>query len=675
MSFYNTDYFVSEVSQKLCPNNPERIEALREKLLDSKQNPFLKNSKTTWEKYTAWIKNVLTENGFELPKVPVKEDAIKNSNSLSKENIIDYLSDLKGEQTEHKIKEYILRGQLPQEPHDHFHHLFDSFQSVQQKKKEQVFVCCHAQLLLTQEISRLMLNWFINAFSRNVKKGIREGLSVELNDNTVKYEQLDRITYLNMIYSIIDNDQAIDKSELRRTTCVLLPNKSINYKSFLETTYLFAIMNGLPYSELEETERQLTSKILLYLFDNDANVQECTKQLFKKNNGGEYEIKISDIENFLKFTQGSKPNQNPVLKFCSQLLNKEESEIQNVINNKVGADIRRIQENGIRNRNTDSIQCFEWVMEKINTLNKEQFLEAIYQDRHFYEGYFNLLSKTRMDTFTDRFAIITAITDDIIAYAISNKIFFSDDICAKQWINDIDKIDIQKNEERIYMIVFGLLERYYKLLDQKKNFNNKSKNNLKNEPLEIDEAEEEETSPSEEKEKLKEARKREQKYYYYTYVSAFMNLIESANLDLDNIRSNLEEVAQSIVKKADGRIYILAQNINREIFLVKNGQESKVARAVYLLKLFEESATNKKVQNKAEYFKRTIDIKAMEEQAEDIITEEDDVLLGNRWSGFSLMNYQDAMLYMCLKTDDPMRIFDEIDNTPGYSYFENNILS
>lgn len=296
---------------------------------------------------------------------------------------------------------------IEKEKYNYFAKLFYEWNKMRSAQRK-AFLCCYAQVLLTQKMTRLMLNWIITTFSRVCKGGIDSSLGAQLSGDEVNYEKfIGRTSLLHLAYSItiVDIEDIEDNEESnkiiversRRILLSVLSRDDFNPKSFLDMTYYYAIMNSLSYDELERMLRKTAFLVIKHFFADiiDDNHVDIINNFFN-------EMSLSSIEGFLEFDDTSVAKIVPLLQMVDPSIDYEETKA--IVDKKL-EDMGVNYFNGnVLERNTNTYGYFKDTIEPMiliysdRYLLPDEFCEFMVHERRSYENYFNIQSRTRSIT-------------------------------------------------------------------------------------------------------------------------------------------------------------------------------------------------------------------------------------------------------------------------------------
>ncbi|MCR5141884.1 MAG: hypothetical protein K6C68_05065 [Ruminococcus sp.] len=614
MALYKPDNFTDDITVMLKIDHSEAVK-LKDTLLKNdgkKEKPVyeLVDKEPEWESFNADMKDLLTsfmnklQPGFSLPAPDISK---VNSPDINKaktfEEILAYLDYVKGKNREDNLKSYILNSQN-EEKYNYFARIFDLWYDKNMKPKmKEAFLCCYAEVLLTQQLTQPMLNFIISTFAKVYKGGIDKSLNVQLSRGEFINEITERSSFLHLIYAITfvyadddkdDNDNKETASKRINEILSLLSVEGFNPKSFLDVTYYYAIVNMLSFQELESMLRNTAKLVIINLFGDDmSDVAES----FSKNNT------LSEIEGFLDFNKASieQLHKYPGLELDE---NKMFDSIKDKDEDKKGVNYFN---GNVITRGTDTFNFSQFTVDPKMDVYSDQYIlpeelcEWMAKDRHFYESYYDIESKTRAESVYGNVTPYTPDSERDYAYLIVHKDLLSGKIGSVNGIGKLWKDDFR-----------GITDEKQRIKDIKKFFE-----------------------------------------------ESFERISDA--LESDNLRKDYSKIDACM----QFNTLVLAEAVNNELKREKSAVYDKdlALRSEYLLKVFQLYSI-KNDQTRASDFENKLSI--FDEDDEDI----DEQLLANRWPPFSSLRYQDAMLYMCLNSDDPEGMFNKINNTAGYDYFQ-----
>lgn len=569
----------------------------------------------TWSEFNDLLRNTLKEyfvnvkSDYQIPELNsdiglIEIPDIAEINSY--EEIINYLDIIKGKKIEENLKRFFLRSQLNDEEHNHFALLFYKFSDMSPKQNK-AFRCLYSELLLTQIITRQMLDWIILTFSKNCKCGINANIEKPLSSGEENFyiKLNDRISFLRLIFAITivspddEAQEAIDQS--KNILLPVLGRDDYNPRSFVEMCYYYAIVNMLSIQELEKLLRNTAVNIVMNLFSDAISD-------LKKEKVEEYIVikSLSLIEGFLDFRKYS-------VKFCIPIVQKfnlelSSDDIEKIIENKLNEMNVNYFSGNILRRDTCTYEYYLNEIEpRVNMYsteycNEDEFSEWMARHRRFYEGYYGIESFTR------------SINYGILDESYSNESMDASDV--EQYASEIVynntleqfKIDGSKRFGKLEWKkeLFALPTRQERIMQMKRIF-----------------------------EKLAE----------------LINKYDGDKEKFVTARVYLEVDRNALIEAVIDRLEI--------DMLDDKEHNSKITREKYLLKKFKEFVVSKMSASEFE-----LELSYDEE-------EEDSEMKQMRWAEFNPMRYQDAMLYMCLNCNEPNDMFEKINSTPGYSYYDN----
>ncbi len=602
MALYNPDNFAEDITTIF---KIERSEAdmLKDTILQTKVVKTMK-----WESFNEELKSKLTgfmvnrQHDFSLP-TPDPDMKMKSVPKYDQantfEDICAYLDAIKGNHIEDNLKRHILKSQTEEVKYNYFARIFDLWNHNNMKPKmKDAFLCCYAEVLLTQQLTQPMLNFIISTFAKVYKGGLDPSLNSQLsgdkNGGKIKYDQIEkRDSFLHLIYAITfvdsDDDKKISSKRSKEVLLSVLSQDDYNPRSFLDVTYYYAIINLLCFSELEKMLRDTAKLVILNLFgDNLSSAAES----FSNN------ITLSKIESFLDFNLASIEAFQDYLQENYSDLKLDEKEAISIAERRMKEMKVNYFNDNVYDRETNTYDYSQASVEpKVEYMIPEKFCRWMAEERRFYESYYDIESKTRAETLYGYPIPETPSNETDYAYLIVHeglldfKIGNYSGIGSKFWKNRFRNIDEGQRIEKIEQFL-------------KTNFD-KITNELNN-------------------------------IEYKRDLSAIWTCMQFDTLEL-------------------------AKAVNDELKRKKAAayDNAMVGRSEYLLTVFEEYCSQKKSA-------MSFELVLSETGDED----EDEQMEAKRWPFFSPLRYQDAMLYMCLNCNDPKEMFNRINNTPGYDYYQ-----
>lgn len=362
----------------------------------------------SWGDFVKSLSNILVEYikklkpEYELPKRK-RDIGLYNLQSIQKiksyEEIISYLSVIKGEKVEENLKNHFLISLVNDEEYNHFAQLFYKYHEMSHKQQK-AFLCLCAELIITQEITRTMLDWIIVTFSKVCKGGIDKNIEVCLSGRKKDFyiKLTDRITFLRLLYSITIISPGDDKTtaikQIKDVLLAVLGNEDFNPRSFVEMCYYYAILNLLSMENLRNMLINTATNVILVLFSDKISTvcrEKVAEQIKLKT--------LANTESFLNFNENS-------ISFCAEIIHHFDSEISNnevkaIVEDKLKEMHVNYFENNTYDRKTNT---YEYYINEIEPLmdtyakeykNEAEFSKWIAEHRRFYEGYYNIESRTR----------------------------------------------------------------------------------------------------------------------------------------------------------------------------------------------------------------------------------------------------------------------------------------
>lgn len=602
MALYNPENFAEDITTIF---KIERSEAdmLKDTILQTKVVKTM-----TWESFNEELRSKLTgfmvslQHNFSLP-TPDPDMQMKSLPKYDQantfEDICAYLDAIKGNHIEDNLKRHILKSQTEEVKYNYFARIFDLWNHNNMKPKmKDAFLCCYAEVLLTQQLTQPMLNFIISTFAKVYKGGLDPSLNSQLsgdkNGGKIKYDQIEkRDSFLHLIYAITfvdsDDDKKISSKRSKEVLLSVLSQDDYNPRSFLDVTYYYAIINLLCFSELEKMLRDTAKLVILNLFgDNLSSAAES----FSNN------ITLSKIESFLDFNLASIEAFQDYLQENYSDLKLDEKEAISIAERRMKEMKVNYFNDNVYDRETNTYDYSQASVEpKVEYMIPEKFCRWMAEERRFYESYYDIESKTRAETLYGYPIPETPSNETDYAYLIVHeglldfKIGNYSGIGSKFWKNRFRNIDEGQRIEKIEQFL-------------KTNFD-KITNELNN-------------------------------IEYKRDLSAIWTCMQFDTLEL-------------------------AKAVNDELKRKKAAayDNAMVGRSEYLLTVFEEYCSQKKSA-------MSFELVLSETGDED----EDEQMEAKRWPFFSPLRYQDAMLYMCLNCNDPKEMFNRINNTPGYDYYQ-----
>lgn len=606
MALYNPENFIEDMqSHPRLQLSKEKSIKLCDQILkieisgSMSWEEFNKELHTTLEEYLAKEKS-----DYKIPELKsdiglIKVPDIAEINSY--EGIISYLDVIKGNKIEENLKRFFLRSQLNDEEHNHFAQLFKTYSDMK-LQYQSAFLCLYSELLLTQTITRKMLDFIISIFSKKCKGGINNNIGNSLSNGKEDYyiKLNDRISFLRLVFAItiVSPDDEVQESidQSKNILLSVFGHDDYNPKSFVEMCYYYAILNMLSVEELEKLLRSTAVNVVVNLFSDSISE-------LKKEKVEEYiaEKNLSLIEGFLDFRKYS-------INFCIPIIQKfnpelSSYEIEKIIENKLNKIKVDYFSGNVLRRDTFTYEYYLNEIEpRVNMYsteycNEDEFSEWMAGHRRFYEGYYEIRSKTRSLDFG-----IPEKASDVEQYAW--EIVFE---------NTLEELDI-------------------------KGFKWLGKRNWKKKLLEL---------PT----------KQERIMEMWSILNRLSEALEKYNYNENEMyREDKEKVRKVRAYLEVDREFLITAIIDR---LDNEDEKNNITRSDYLLTIFKSLAD---LGDSASDFELDLSFDENSGSSDMQIM---------RWEEFNAMRYQDAMLYMCLNCDDPNEMFERINSTPGYSYYDN----
>lgn len=572
--YYNSDDFITELNA-LCENKIN-AEELYQKLISMKIP-----EKMCWTEFEFKIRETtekfLKDSGataLNFHEVYTM-DGTNNSKDFSKrktfDEIIGYLDILKGMTVEKSLKSMIYNSNFEDEHHNYFACIFKVLVHKQGIIDYTSFLCCYAQMIITKQISRLMLNWIIAKYLKHCTGGIDKSLGRMLNSDDVKYEDFrNRSSFFRLIFSLRfpGTDDIETKAKDMMMKC--FGEDDFNPRSFLDMMYYYGLLNFSSNDEINSSLRMLTENVIMFIY---SDTDKKTVSEFVK------EIPLDSVKSFLDFNPESLEIIAPLFKGKYSLADLK------IIAEKKFIELEvNYFKSDVSLRETYTYEYFAETLKPVikRTKDVSELIAWMVPQRRFYEGYFRIISRTRHDEFCPTYR---ESDEEIAAY----EIVFSDTlnfnagdyvkIGTSEWKKNIIEGKYEERTEKIAKILDPVLDKISK----------------------------------------------------YSGESEYMDKVQSYTV-LD--RNQLYE----------------AINYELSRYSVK---EKEISRNEYLLETFKRCAS-------------------AEDDAVDFMMdlEDDETMRSMRWDTFDSSRYQDAMLYMCLNTSKPFEMFDRINSTEGYSFFQ-----
>ena len=448
MALYNPVNFSEDISN-IFKIDRAKADNLRENILKIEVD----NTKT-WTSFNTDLRSLLTgfmtdlKPDFKLPEVDSGKNVPKYTDAKTFDDICAYLDTIKSNNIEENLKRYILKSQTGEEKYNYFARIFDLWDSVNMKPKmKESFLCCYAEILLTQQLTQTMLNFIISTFAKLYKEGLDTSLNNQLSGGNFKYEKItERGSFLHLVYAITfvdaDDDKVIASKRSKEVLLSVLSKDDYNPRSFLDMTYYYAIRKSSPFACLEQMLRYTAKLVILNLF---GDIMSNAAESFSND------TTLSKIESFLDFDKNSIKQFQQFLNENHTGLKSDEKETIDIAESRMAEMNVNYFNGNVYVRDTDTLYYFKKSVEPMMKAEPEELCRWMAEERRFYESYYEIESKTRAgslygalmpempNTETDYAYLI--VHEDLLDFKIGNY----NGIGNKLWKNQLRNIN---NEEQ-----------------------------------------------------------------------------------------------------------------------------------------------------------------------------------------------------------------------------------
>lgn len=470
MALYNQKDFIADVKKEFHLSD-EQSNSIAKQILR------VKITKTSdWDDFNSQLKEVIyssflnTDVSINFPEVEIDKQLLNIPNyaeATKKEEIIQYLDAIKGNNIEENLKRLFLNSQLEKNiKYNYFYCIFTALLSQQASNKHvETFLLCYTMVLVTQKVSHTSLKSLITIYADRCSEGLDSSLQAQLSgDASINYEQFKiRSSFLRLVYALrivddSDSELAIKKSkDLLMTHCC---TDGYDPRSFLDMVYYYVLMNGKSSSVLERMLRKTAVGVILKTFGEQ--VSEKAAEEFVKN------WSSAQVKSFLNLNKESLKKCIPLLQSngitvtAKQIISMAEEKFKRMHVNYFDYDVTQ------KNEDSYTYQYFLDTVEPLidpksgKHMKSSDFCVWMASQRQYYECYYNVSSRTRFEDFFDVSPIDFATDYEQYAYEIVQMNSLSKNVVSdfkplgtSQWKTEIRKLETY---EQKFQAVQNLLD-------------------------------------------------------------------------------------------------------------------------------------------------------------------------------------------------------------------------